>query len=59
MSLALLCMWLSHTKIRWGSQPDGVCLVVGSLGSGFIQNSTADVILTNTPLQPQDAKFNL
>ncbi|GLC38248.1 hypothetical protein PLESTB_000941300 [Pleodorina starrii] len=47
------------TQVRWGSRPDGVCLVVGSLGSGFTHNSTADVILTNTPLQPEDAKFNL
>ncbi|GIL77743.1 hypothetical protein Vretimale_6651 [Volvox reticuliferus] len=46
-------------QVRWATKPDGVCLVVGTLGSGFTNNSTADVILTNTPLQPDDAKFNL
>jgi hypothetical protein len=45
--------------VRWGSKPDGVCLVVGTLGSGFTNNNTADVILTNTPLQPEEAPFNL
>ncbi|GIL49896.1 hypothetical protein Vafri_6207 [Volvox africanus] len=45
--------------VRWATKPDGVCLVVGTLGSGFANNSTADVILTNTPLQPNDANFNL
>ncbi len=28
------------------------------MGSGFAHNVTADVILTNTPLQPDDAPFN-
>ncbi|GIL49897.1 hypothetical protein Vafri_6207 [Volvox africanus] len=46
-------------QVRWATKPDGVCLVVGTLGSGFANNSTADVILTNTPLQPNDANFNL
>ncbi|KXZ52262.1 hypothetical protein GPECTOR_10g893 [Gonium pectorale] len=45
-------------QVRWGSRPDGVCLVVGAMGSGFPNNTTADVILTNTPLQPEDAPFN-
>ncbi|KAG2500246.1 hypothetical protein HYH03_001824 [Edaphochlamys debaryana] len=45
-------------QIRWGQKPDGVCLVVGGMGSGFPHNTTADVILTNTPLQPQEAAFN-
>lgn len=46
--------------MRWGTKPDGVCLVVGTCGSGFApgNNTTADVILTNTPLQPAEAAFN-
>lgn len=39
-------------QVRWGRKPDGVCLVVGTLGTGFSDNSTADVIYTNTDLQP-------
>jgi hypothetical protein len=31
---------------------------VGTLGSGFTQNSTADVIYTNSHAQPDDAKAN-
>eukprot|EP00798_Chlamydomonas_sp_ICE-L_P008360 gene8360-3440_t len=42
-------------QLRWGKKPDGVCLVVGSLSSGFENNKTADVIYTNTDLQPADA----
>ncbi|KAG2435517.1 hypothetical protein HYH02_011811 [Chlamydomonas schloesseri] len=45
-------------QVRWGTKPDGVCLVVGTCGSGFTANTTADVILTNTPLQPAEAAFN-
>lgn len=43
---------------RWGRKPDGVCLVVGTLASGFKDNSTADVIATTTPIQPDDAPVN-
>ncbi|EFJ53125.1 hypothetical protein VOLCADRAFT_54927, partial [Volvox carteri f. nagariensis] len=43
-------------QVRRGAKPDGVCLVVGTMGSGFTNNTTADVILTSTPLQPEDAK---
>ncbi|GFR42284.1 hypothetical protein Agub_g3182, partial [Astrephomene gubernaculifera] len=45
-------------QIRWGQRPDGVCLVVGSMATGFPPNTTADVILTTTPLQPPEAPFN-
>lgn len=44
--------------MRWGRKPDGVCLVVGTLGSGFTRNDTGDVIYTTTPLQPDDAQAN-
>lgn len=43
---------------RWGRKPDGVCLVVGTLASGFKDNTTADVIATTTPIQPDDAPVN-
>lgn len=47
-------------QVRWGRKPNGVCLVVGGMASGFPEdsNKTADVIFTNTPLQPDDAAFN-
>lgn len=43
---------------RWGRKPDGVCLVVGTLASGFTDNTTADVIATTTPIQADDAPVN-
>ncbi|GAX73571.1 hypothetical protein CEUSTIGMA_g1022.t1 [Chlamydomonas eustigma] len=33
-------------QLRWGTKPDGVCIVVGTMASGFINNSTGDVIAT-------------
>lgn len=36
-------MFANH---RWGSKPDGVCVVVGTLGTGFTNNTTGDVIAT-------------
>ncbi len=42
-------------QVRWGTKPDGVCLVVGSCGRGFPDNETADVIYTNTAIQAPDA----
>jgi len=45
-------------QIRWGKKPDGICIVVGTLGSGFQQNTTADVIYTNSHSQPDNAKAN-
>ncbi|KAF5842875.1 hypothetical protein DUNSADRAFT_4334, partial [Dunaliella salina] len=45
-------------QIRWGKKPDGICIVVGSMGSGFQNNSTADVIYTNSHSQPDTAKAN-
>ncbi|XP_024389786.1 uncharacterized protein [Physcomitrium patens] len=35
-------------QIRWGQHPDGVCLVVGACARGFENNSTSDLIYTNT-----------
>jgi len=45
-------------QARWGRKPDGVCMVVGTLGSGYTTNSTADVIATATHLQPDSARVN-
>lgn len=44
-------------QLRWGVKPDGICLVVGGLASGFdpAANTTGDVIFTHTPLQPPGA----
>eukprot|EP00877_Chromochloris_zofingiensis_P003085 jgi/Chrzof1/12778/Cz07g07080.t1_CRUP[v5.2] len=41
-------------QIRWGQRPDGVCLVVGGCAAGFDphNNTTADIIYTNSHLQP-------
>ena len=38
---------------RWGTKPDGVCVVVGTLGSGFERNTTGDVIATASDLSPR------
>jgi hypothetical protein len=42
---------------RWGKKPDGVCLVVGGCARGFdaAANTTADIIYTNTNMQPPGA----
>eukprot|EP00249_Psilotum_nudum_P012302 c23708_g1_i1 orf=204-1982(+) len=37
-------------QIRWGQYPDGVCLVVGSCARGFKNNSTSDIIYSNSPV---------
>lgn len=36
-------------QIRSEQKPDGVCLVVGSCGRGYKENSTSDIIYTNLP----------
>lgn len=38
-------------QIRRGRKPDGVCLVVGSCGRGFKDNSTSDVIYSSSSLK--------
>lgn len=38
-------------QVRWGQKPDGVCLVVGGCARGFSENTTSDIIYTNTPLR--------
>jgi len=44
-------------QVRQGEKPDGVCLVVGSCGSGFSHNDTGDLIVTFTPIQNQCQYF--
>lgn len=39
-------------QARFGQQPDGVCLVVGSCARGFEDNTSGDVIATASPSQP-------
>lgn len=54
-------MCLHHACLlchRWGKKPDGVCVVVGTLATGFTNNSTADVIVTASNLQPDSARVN-
>jgi hypothetical protein len=50
-SALLLCR--NHAVIRWGKNPDGVCLVVGGCARGFdpAANTTADIIYTNGDMQ--------
>lgn len=38
-------------QLRRGQKPDGICCVVGTCSRGFKDNSTGDVIYTNTPIQ--------
>ncbi len=38
---------------RWGTKPDGVCAVVGAMGSGFQNNTTGDVIATMDDLSTE------
>ncbi|KAK3257070.1 hypothetical protein CYMTET_33830, partial [Cymbomonas tetramitiformis] len=44
-------------QLRWGRQPDGVCLVVGTCARGFPDNSTGDVIYTNTDISDYRQTF--
>ena len=46
--------WRPTHRCRWGRKPDGVCLVVGGLASGFdpSANTTGDLIYTASHLQP-------
>ena len=44
-------------QIRQGVKPDGVCLVVGSCGQGFTNNTTGDLIASFTPIQNQCQYF--
>eukprot|EP01025_Chloroclados_australasicus_P020507 TRINITY_DN2162_c0_g1_i2.p1 TRINITY_DN2162_c0_g1~~TRINITY_DN2162_c0_g1_i2.p1 ORF type:complete len:538 (-),score=39.30 TRINITY_DN2162_c0_g1_i2:30-1643(-) len=39
-------------QARWGQKPDGICIVVGSVGRGFTNNSTADIIYSNSDILP-------
>lgn len=41
---------------RWGQRPDGICAVVGSMGSGFKHNTTGDVIYTFDDLTPETSR---
>jgi hypothetical protein len=44
-------------QARWGKKPDGVCAVVGSMAEGpWPNNTTADVIATNSDLQPETSR---
>ena len=38
-------------QARKGQKPDGVCLVVGSCGSGYEDNETGDLIVSFTPVK--------
>mmetsp|Transcript_24284 Transcript_24284/g.57884 ORF Transcript_24284/g.57884 Transcript_24284/m.57884 type:complete len:429 (-) Transcript_24284:330-1616(-) len=57
--LVLDCMGHSSPaarQLRWGTKPDGICLVVGCCARGpWPDNTYADIIATATPLQPADA----
>eukprot|EP00250_Pteridium_aquilinum_P013578 c21433_g1_i1 orf=668-2395(-) len=39
-------------QIRWGQQPDGICLVVGTCARGFESNTTSDIIYSTHPAIP-------
>lgn len=43
-------------QVRHGQKPDGVCLVVGSCGRGFADNSHGDIIRTISPSEPRDTR---
>ena len=50
--LLLTNLSLSHTHTcRFGKQPDGICIVVGTCASGFDpeKNTYADLLYSNTP----------
>jgi 2-polyprenyl-6-methoxyphenol hydroxylase-like FAD-dependent oxidoreductase len=56
--LALDCMGHASPIVRqarWGQRPDGVCLVVGSCGRGFTDNTSGDVIATTAPMETTGA----
>ncbi len=44
-------------QARQGEPPDAVCLVVGTCGAGFPNNTTGDVLVTFTPIQNQCQYF--
>ncbi|KAK9845750.1 hypothetical protein WJX81_001368 [Elliptochloris bilobata] len=44
-------------QARWGLRPDSVCLVVGACCRGFDDNTTGDVIYTNTDLNATGQYF--
>eukprot|EP00889_Picochlorum_renovo_P006657 jgi/Picre1/33687/NNA_001166.t1 len=43
-------------QVRHGQKPDGVCLVVGSCGRGFTDNSHGDIIRTISPSESADTE---
>mmetsp|Transcript_34903 Transcript_34903/g.98967 ORF Transcript_34903/g.98967 Transcript_34903/m.98967 type:complete len:622 (-) Transcript_34903:425-2290(-) len=44
-------------QLRWGKKPDGMCLVVGCCARGpWPDNGYADIIATDSPMQPRDAE---
>ncbi|WPT13025.1 hypothetical protein PSENEW3_00002866 [Picochlorum sp. SENEW3] len=43
-------------QVRHGQKPDGVCLVVGSCGRGFTDNSHGDIIRTISPSESPDTE---
>jgi lycopene cyclase CruP len=44
-------------QARDGVKPEGICLVVGSCGTGFEQNETGDIFASITPIQHQCQYF--
>lgn len=56
---SVICLRATGTGMdcacRQGQRPDGICLVVGTVGSGFESNTTSDVIFTDSDLQPPSA----
>jgi lycopene cyclase CruP len=44
-------------QARKGAKPDALCLVVGTCATGFPENRTGDLLLSNTPLQNQCQYF--
>ena len=51
-----LLLFIAHTS-RWGVKPDGVCVVVGTMGAGFARNTTGDVIATIDDLSPRGLQY--
>lgn len=47
-------------QARWGQKPDGMCLVVGTVGRGFDprRNQSSDVICTASDVQPAGARVS-
>jgi lycopene cyclase CruP len=44
-------------QARQGSQPDGICLVVGTCAAGYPENDTGDLIVSFTPVRRQCQYF--